>query len=61
MIDIRVSQKPEDIDLVLHFVNKDMDPAKMPDIKKFTLLNDLSTKEFLKRFESVAQAASRFY
>lgn len=61
MIDVLASSKPEEIDLVLHFVNKDLDPKQLPTIKKFTLTNDVSTKEFLRKFENLASVASHFY
>lgn len=61
MIDVLASQKANEIDLVLHFVNKDMDPSKAPQIKRFTLVNDAQTKDFLRKFEDFARIASPFY
>ena len=47
MVDILVTSNDE-FELVLHFVNRERNPAIAPSIKRFFLKNELSAKEFLK-------------
>ena len=37
----------QDIELILHFVNKERDPKKLPDVKRYILKSDNNTKSFL--------------
>ena len=46
MIDI-VEKSKNEIELVLHFVNKDYSPLKSPEIKRFVMNLDYNTQEFL--------------
>ena len=36
-----------EIELILHFVNKERDPKKLPDVKRYLLKTDSHTKSFL--------------
>ena len=51
----------KDLVIYMHFVNKERDPCKLPTIKRFQVLNDTSTKEFLGKFEHLVSQSSRFY
>jgi hypothetical protein len=55
--------KPADpeIELHLHFVNKERDPTKLPVLKRFTMKADAAGKKFLSQFEFVAKKASSYY
>ena len=55
MIDIvaPVTDRGE-FELVLHFVNESRDIKIAPVIKRYSLVNNLQTKEFLRQFELLA-------
>ena len=50
-----------DLEIVLHFVNKERDPCKFPTIKRFVVVNDTATKDFLRKFEHLVSISSSFY
>ena len=50
-----------DFEIVLHFVNKDKNPAQAPDVKKYRMINNQNTRDFLKRFSDLAKQASKYY
>lgn len=55
------SKQQNELELVLHFVNKERDPKLAPVIKQFLIKNDNETKEFLRKFEQVVSISSPFY
>ena len=36
-----------EIELILHFVNRERDPSKLPEVKRYILKTDSHTKAFL--------------
>ena len=42
-----MSGSSSDLDLILHFVNKNLDPTGVPDVKKYTMKADAISKAFL--------------
>jgi hypothetical protein len=55
------NSKQNEIELVLHFVNKQKDPRLPSVIKQYCLVNDDGTKEFLRKFEYFVTISSPFY
>lgn len=53
--------RANEIELVLHFVNRERDPKLPSVIKQFYLVNDAATKEFLRSFEYFVTISSPFY
>ena len=62
MVDILapVTERGE-FELVLHFVNASLDINIAPVIKRFSMVNNLETKEFLHQFDQLAQRSSKYY
>jgi hypothetical protein len=50
-----------EIELHLHFVNKERDPTKLPVLKRYSMKADEAGKKFLSQFEFVAKKASSYY
>ena len=51
----------QEIELILHFVNKDRDPKKLPEVKRYELKTDNTTKAFLAQFQHLAKKTSKYY
>ncbi len=51
MIDI-VERSKKEIEVIMHFVNKDCNPLLSPEIKRYRMNLDELTQEFLIIFES---------
>ena len=60
MIDILERGKRE-IELVLHFVNKQFNPMLSPQIKRYRMQLDEATQQFLIQFEKEVTNKSKFY
>ena len=50
-----------ELELILHFVNKEMDPAGKPILKTFLIRSDDETKAFLAKLQAEAKERSTFY
>ena len=50
-----------ELELILHFVNKEMDPAAKPILKSYLIRNDEETKAFLAKLQTEAKQISTFY
>lgn len=50
-----------DIEVQLHFVNKERNPFVLPVLKRYTMKADEAGKKFLSQFELVAKQASAYY
>lgn len=53
--------RQDELELVLHFVNAERNPMKAPTIKRFNIKNEVTTKEFLRKFEHLVTISSPFY
>jgi len=49
--------------LILHFVNKSLDPMGHPEIKRYVILraDELPTKQFLALLQKEAKERSKYY
>ena len=56
----RISGTAE-LELILHFVNKQMDPSGKPILKTYLLKSDEQTKSFLATLQAEAKERSTFY
>ena len=54
----QTTPKDFEIELQLHFVNKERDPQKLPVFKRFRMKADPTAKKFLAQFEGVAKKTS---
>ena len=50
-----------ELELILHFVNKEMDPSGKPILKTFLIRSDDETKTFLAKLQAEAKERSTFY
>lgn len=50
-----------ELELILHFVNKEMNPTGRPDLKKYVLKADEEGKRFLAQLQIAAKEKSKFY
>ena len=50
-----------ELELILHFVNKEMDPTSKPILKTFLIKNDKDTKAFLAKLQDEAKERCTFY
>ena len=50
-----------ELELHLHFVNKEMDPSAKPILKSYLIRNDQETKSFLAKLQTEAKQRSSFY
>ena len=60
MIDI-VERGKNELELIMHFINKNYSPLQSPEIKRFRMNVDEHTQEFLMRLEEETQKNSKFY
>ncbi len=60
MIDILERGKKE-IEVIMHFVNKQYNPIMSPEIKRYRMNLDEQTQEFLINLEKEIQINSQFY
>ena len=60
MIDIIEKGKTE-LELILHFINKDYSPLQSPIIKRFIMSVDAQTQEFLILLEQEVAKNSQYY
>lgn len=60
MIDI-VERGKKEIEIIMHFVNKQYNPMMSPEIKRFRMNLDEISQEFLIRFEKEVEERSKFY
>ena len=60
MIDI-VERSKKEIEVIMHFVNKQYDPLQSPEIKRYRMNLDEQTQQFLILFESEIEKNSQFY
>ena len=50
-----------ELELILHFVNKQMDPAAKPELKRYMLRSEQRTTLFLASLQTAAEQKSKFY
>ena len=55
------SGPPTELELILHFVNKELNPLGKPEVKKYMLRADDDSKKFLAQLQSLAKQKSKFY
>lgn len=60
MIDI-VERGKKEIELILHFINKEYSPWKSPQIKKYIMPVDENTQEFLVMLEQEVMKSAEYY
>ena len=56
----RISGTAE-LELILHFVDKSMDPTSKPILKTYLVRSDEQTKSFLAKLQSQVESLSKFY
>ena len=47
-----MSGNSTELELILHFVNKNRDPTGIPDVKKYVLKSDSNSKAFLAKLQN---------
>ena len=60
MIDV-VEKGKKEIEVIMHFVNKEFNPMMSPEIKRYRMNLDEQTQEFLVNLEKDIEVCSRFY
>ena len=56
-----MSGNSTELELILHFVNKNRDPTGIPDVKKYVLKSDSNSKAFLAKLQNQAKEHSKYY
>ena len=50
-----------ELELILHMVNKQRDPTGKPEVKRYMLKSEASTKSFLAKLQKLAKEKSSYY